>query len=488
VTVVKTSKGEVRGVDRDGATVFLGIPFAQPPTGERRFAAPVPPEPWPGVRDATAYGATPQRGDTGITLIPEPSIPGDDTLGVNVFTPRAAEGADLPVLVWIHGGGYVSGSPASPWYDGTRFARDGVVVVTVSYRLGFDGFGAIEGAPANRGVRDWIAALQWVQDEIRAFGGDPARVTIAGQSAGGGAVLTLLAVPAARGLFAGALALSPAVSQVPHAHAVARARRLAALARVAPTREGFASVPEERMLTLQRQATRVGPRERLGELVTMLAEGLPWGPEVDGDLIPVPVLDALAAGDGADVPLVVGATDDEFTMTTDRFRRLLALVPAGLALGRLGMPRAARRAYLNANAQQRRKGTAAVLGRYVTDRVFRSVVAAVTRDRTAPSAGGAATWTYRFSWPSPVIGWACHCLDVPFWWGALDADGVERIAGSAPPADLATAMHEAAVAFVRDGDPGWPRSSSAGETRVFGGPAASPAVVRNGYATVAALL
>ena len=130
-----------------------------------------------------------------MTLIPEPSVPGESTLNVNVFTPAPATDAALPVLVYIHGGGYFAGSPASPWYDGAAFNRDGVVTVSISYRLGFDGFGWIADAPMNRGVLDWLLALEWVRDNIAAFGGDPARVTIAGQSAGGGAVLTLLGMP-----------------------------------------------------------------------------------------------------------------------------------------------------------------------------------------------------------------------------------------------------------------------------------------------------
>src|SRR6478752_4372416 len=178
--VVQISPGRVRGLWRGdpgtagASAAFLGIPFAQAPIGDLRFAAPVPPEPWEGVRDALEHGATAQRGDKGITLIPEPSIPGESTLNVNVFTPApGSTDASLPVLVYIHGGGYTAGSPASPWYDGRSFNRDGVVTVSVSYRLGFDGFGRIEGAPSNRGVRDWLLALDWVQRNVAAFGGDP---------------------------------------------------------------------------------------------------------------------------------------------------------------------------------------------------------------------------------------------------------------------------------------------------------------------------
>lgn len=482
--VVHTRKGAVRGVARTGSAAFLGIPFAEAPVGERRFGAPVPPEPWEVVRDASAYGPTPQRGDTGVTLIPEPSVPGEATLNVNVFTPRPGdEDARLPVLVYIHGGAYISGSPASPWYDGAAFARDGIVTVTLSYRLGFDGFGFIEGAPTNRAVRDWLAALEWVQDEIHAFGGDPAKVTVMGQSAGGGAVLTLVSIPAARGLFRAALAISPVLTDIDSVRAAAISQRLAAAAGVAPTREGFASVPEERLHELQEKAGEPATGGQLGVVTSLLTDGLPWGPVIDGELVPAPVIDAIARGEGSGIPLVLGTTDDEFTMATDRARRVLGFLPVELVLARLGLRGAAQRAYLRANRPQRRKGNAAVLGRYATDRVFRADI-----PRLAAARGAAPTWVYRFAWPSPVIGWACHCLDVPFWFDCLDAPGVTDIAGDAPPRGLADAMHSSAVAFVRDGLPGWEAwSGRPGTTRLFGGPASAPEIMQDGYASVTPL-
>lgn len=479
--LVATSRGTLRGFARDGTAVFLGIPFAQAPVGALRFAAPQPVDAWEGVRDATEYGATAQRGDTGITLIPEPSVPGDAMLNVNVFVPLdATPDAALPVLVWIHGGGFTSGSPASRWYDGDAFARDGVITVVVSYRLGFDGFGAIDGAPSNRGLRDQIAALVWVRDEIRAFGGDPARVTIAGQSAGGGSVLALMASPAASGLFARAMALSPALGAVAAPAARRFAERLAALAGVGADLEGFLSLPEEHLLDLQRRAQKPEGRRRLSGLTTLLDDGLPIGPVVDGDLLPRPPLEALAAGGSSRLPLVVGSTDDEFTMLTARAKHLLSLVPVPLALAILGLRRSRRRAYL---ARSRRRGAAALLGGYVSDRVIRSVVL-----RTARARGGAPTWVYRFAWRSPSIGYACHCLDVPFWFDHLDAEGVAAVAGAAPPAELAVDLHAAAVAFVRDGDPGWPAwDATTRRARVFGAPASTPDVVPNAYADVAPL-
>lgn len=483
---VRTAAGWVRGRWRPGggesprSAAFLGIPFAEPPVGDLRFAAPVPHAPWDGVRDALAFGATAQRGDPGVTLIPEPSVPGESTLNVNVFTPSpeaAAPGAGLPVLVWIHGGGYFAGSPASPWYDGRAFNRDGVVTVSLSYRLGFDGFGWIEGAPSNRGVRDWLLALEWVQQNVAAFGGDPSRVTIAGQSAGGGAVLTLLGMERAQHLFHGVYALSGALGDVSAARARDLARTIARQAGVEPTREGFAAVPEERLLELQKDATALDPKQ----LDTVVAEGLPLGPAVDGDLLPRPTRESLRAGVGADKPLVLGTTDDEFTMALTDAARTLRWVPRSLLLSRLGVPRAARRSYVAANADVVARGKARLAGRVLTDRMFRTAAVRVAADR-----GTAPTWLYRFAWPSGTFGFAEHCLDVPFFFDCLDGPAMEALAGPRPPQELADAVHSAAVAFVVGGDPGWPRHDDGTRTaRVFDLPVRD---VDDAYGSVRALV
>ncbi len=484
--IVTIDSGQVRGVWRNASAAFLGIPFAEPPVGPLRFEAPVPITAWERVRDATELGATPQRKQLAeITLIPEPSIPGESTLNVNVYTPVPGETtAALPVLVYIHGGGYTAGSPASPWYDGRSFNRDGVVTVSLSYRLGFDGFGHIEGAPSNRGVRDWLLALDWVQRNIAVFGGDPSRVTIAGQSAGGGAVLTLLGMPSAQHLFHSVWSLSGAVGDVTQARAKKFAEALARLAGVEATRDGFASLPETRILELQDAASNPDNLDPMAGVAAMLEDGLPWGPMVDGDLIAQPTLDSLRSGVGGDKPLVLGATDDEFTMATDAVKNKLRFVPASLALGRLLTDRGRRKSYLAANREQRRKGTAAVLGRFMTDSMFRAPLV-----RLAEARGSHPTWVYRFSWVSPKLGWAAHCLDVPFWFDCLDAEKVDFIAGDDPPQALAAQLHGAAVAFVSGGTPGWRAWPDApGATRVFGGPASSPDVLPDGYASVRALV
>ncbi|NEC02399.1 carboxylesterase family protein, partial [Streptomyces anulatus] len=202
--LVRTVHGAVRGAVERGVAVFRGIPYAAPPVGARRFRVPGPPEPWTGVREAVAYGPTaPKRpyAPPLDRLLPDPAVPGDGCLNLNVWTPSPGAGAaGLPVLVWIHGGSLTHGSSAVPVYDGSAFARDGVVLVSVNYRLGVEGFGVFPDAPANRGLLDQLAALEWVRDNIAAFGGDPDRVTVAGESAGAVSIAALLASPRSAGL------------------------------------------------------------------------------------------------------------------------------------------------------------------------------------------------------------------------------------------------------------------------------------------------
>ncbi|KRA25241.1 carboxylesterase [Microbacterium sp. Root61] len=503
---VQTTAGIVRGFWREPtdatgspSAAFLGIPFAEPPVGDLRFAAPVPHGPWEGVRDAVEFGATPHRAVVGeMTLIPEPAFPGESTLNVNVFTPApvtagadAAASAGLPVLVYIHGGGYVSGSPSSPWYDGAAFNRDGVIVVSVSYRLGFDGFGFIEDAPMNRGVLDWLLALEWVQQNIAAFGGDPRRVALSGQSAGGGAVLTLLGIPRAQHLFRGVWSISGVPTAVTLEAAEAAGRALAERGGVAPTLAGLRSLPEARILELQAEASPMNmagdPSDPVAGLVSLVSGGLVLGPVVDGDLIPLPSREAYAAGIGADKALVLGATDQEFNMVLAGAKESLAEVPPAALLGRLATSPEVVDSYLAAHEGF---DTADAVGQYLTDHMFRApaVDVAEARARFAvedPSA--ARTWLYRFAWASPTMGSACHCLDVPFFFDTLDAERVEGVTGPTPSQVLADDVHGGVLALVRDAAADWPAwNNTDREARVFDDPASS--VQSDAFADVRMLL
>jgi para-nitrobenzyl esterase len=458
---VLTTSGAVRGVPSGPVVAFKGIPYAAPPFGDLRFAAPVPPARWDGVRDCTAYGPTapkPPYPSPVDLLLPEPVIPGEDVLNLNVWTPDPAAGG-LPVLVWIHGGAFVHGSGAVPQYDGTAFARDGVVVVTVNYRLGVDGFLHFDdGGPANRGLLDQVAALEWVRDNIAAFGGDPGNVTIAGESAGAMSVTTLLSMPRAAGLFRRAVAQSGAGH---HALSPATARRVAGyLAErlgVPLKRAALAEVPLADLVAAQqalsREAATAPDPARWGEITL---NAMVFEPVIDGDVLPALPITALRAGAGADVDVLAGSNTDEHT---------LFLVPNGLAdlvtddllrLALAGYGLDAEEAVGTYRALDPAATPGDLLVKVATDWFFR-----LPAIRLAEARAGAPgrTWLYEFAWPSPQFGGrlgACHALEIAFVFDTLLTEGVEPLAGPAAPQELADAMHAAWAGFVRTGDPGWP--------------------------------
>lgn len=441
--VVDLSTGRARGTDLGGVHRYLGIPYAEDPVGVLRFAPPVPRGPWEGVRDATRPAATAQRlRFDPHPAIPEPIVAGTEVLHVDVWAPaEPADGAGHAVLVWFHGGGWESGSSHQPWFDGSSFARHGIVVVSVGYRLGVEGFTPLPDVPDNRGVLDWIAALRWVRDEIGAFGGDPARVTISGQSAGGGAVLCLLASSAADGLFHRAIACSPAMLRSP-----------AATTPKGITAADLATGGRGAVDEFHRRLRRENPLK------------LPFRPRVGGEAVPVPPLEAIADGAGARVPLMIGATAAEFASVVDRIPGP-ALVPgAAVALRAQQVPVRGLGALARQSAGRSvRTSVGAVIDAAsfhstvaVTAEIRASVGAADARDDTDPAdpAGPAPTWVYDFRW-SAGRG-AAHCADLPFFWNVPGAENVRDFLGEDPPGELVAAMHDSWVRFVRDGDPGFP--------------------------------
>jgi carboxylesterase type B len=427
--VVHAPCGSIVGLESAGTRRFLGIPFAEPPTGDLRFAAPRRRADFAEPFDAGLYGATPQRVQLfEVTTVPEPSIPGDDILTLNVFA-ASADATGLPVVVWVHGGAYLAGSAASPWYDGGSFVRDGVVVVTVAYRLAIDGFGALADAPTNLGIRDVLLALEWVQRNIAAFGGDPGRVTIAGQSAGGGLALALLASPAAEGLVHRGIVVSGIDIALGMEDARAATAEFAEHLGVTPDRAGFGSLSDHDIQAAFRRLSDAG-NERL------------WPRPVYGDdILPVPITEGLSRR-SLELPVLLGSTEDEFD---------------------------AGRADPVARAQ----------GRRVTDVLFRSTCARTTAARAHAARG---TWLWTFEWPSPVFGGAAHCIDLPFAFDLLSASGVADALGAMPPQELATAMHQDFVAFIAGAEPDWPRATGArgDAARVYGRPGEPAAGVATG--------
>ena len=457
--VVRVSAGLVRGVSRDGVRRFLGVPYAAPPAGELRFKAPATHASWDGEQDATERGPNaPQvtRNRPGLDLVPvvgDGWRQGEDYLALNIWAPKSSSDVAAPVMVFIHGGAFVGGSPDASAYDGSAFARDGVVCVNVGYRVGVEGFAVLDGAPTNLGLRDMLAALRWVREEIAAFGGDPDAVTVFGESSGAMAIGDLVASPLARGLFRRAILQSGHGGMV-RSRAVAEkvSAALAAHLGVPATSAAFAGRSE---------ADCIAALDAVSQPTALLdlreANGTDRGfgasrflPVHGDDIIPIPPMEALAAGIGADIDLLVGANSEEMN---------LYLTPAGLDQQ---ADAAAVTAILAASIPDAPEiledyglGSEGVspgqaLGRALTDLMFRQPV----RDFAAAHTGAA--HVYEFSWRSPALGGrlgACHALELPFVFDTLDTCvGPNGLVGEEPPRDLASRIHGLWVAFAK-GEP-----------------------------------
>ncbi len=461
-TIVRIRQGAVQGEVANGVAIFKGIPYAAAPFGTNRFQPPRPAEPWDGVREALTYGPTAPKAPyvpPYDVLIPEIDIPGENYLNLNIWSPDPGQ-ARLPVMVWIHGGAFANGSGSVPGYDGTRFARDGVVCVTFNYRLGADGFLFLEDGIANLGLLDQIAALTWVQENIAAFGGDPTNVTLFGESSGAMSVATLMAMPRATGLFRRAIAQSGAGHHVISAGTAQRiGQYLAEKLGVEPTRQGIASVPISRLVQAQqelRSAVSANPSPALwGEVAANL---MPFEPVIDGVLLLARPIDSLVAGDGANVDVLIGNNADEF-----RF----FLVPTGMinainedilsrTVAAYGLPVAETLATYRATRKDASPGD--LLAAISTDWFYRIPAIRMAEAHAQQDAG--ATYMYEFAWQSPTfdgrIG-ACHAMEMPFVFDNLGKEGFEGLVGTNPPQQVADAMHAAWVAFATSGNPGWPQ-------------------------------
>ena len=453
---VTTASGAVRGLRENGVAVFRGMPFAEAPVGPLRFGAPRLVTRWSGVRDAFAFGPPPPQEPWGPALAVGERPAGDDWLTVNVWTPDPDPAARRPVLVWIYGGAYKMGSADDPGYDGGRLARDGdLLVVTFNYRVGIEGFARIDGAPANRGLLDQVAALEWVRDNIAAFGGDPSRVTVFGESAGAGSIAALLAMPLAAGLFRRAITQSVPGTYFSDELAADIAAVLAAELGLRPTVADLARVDPR---------TLPGVGASLSAKMTQYADRwgpvaftpTPFSPVVDGAVLPVAPWAALAAGSARDIDLIAGHNRDEFRLFL-AMAGLLGPIPAEQVAATLRLfgpgpePEAAYRAAYPEAADER------LFELVQSDWLFRMPSLHLAQ---AQIDGGGRAYVYELTLRAPgsggVLG-ACHGLDVPLTFGVYAGFG-EALIGPEPTPEVEAASAAVRVAwakFAATGDPGW---------------------------------
>ena len=465
--IVSTTYGKLEGESNSDLCVFKAIPFAAPPVGARRWAAPEKPARWQGTRDARKFGGVAPQNSIANGALAAMVVDGEQTedcLYLNVWTPRC-DNARRPVMVWIHGGAFAIGSGSQPLYDGSTLARRGdLVVVTVNYRLGPLGFlrlcdltGGRIPATGNEGMLDQIAALEWVRDNIAEFGGDPENVTIFGESAGGMSVGTLLAMPQARGLF------HKAIPQSGACHTGATAERATRKAERIIARLGAASFDAAAIRALTPAQLLTGALMPDG--ITPDPElGMAYQPVIDGAHVPKVAIDLVAGGSADGVAIMAGSTLEEWKLFAAMDPGLPKLDRAGLAARfgkRFGAETAAGliESYTSARAERGDAVTPQELFSAIeTDRVFR--MPAIRLAETHSRRKGR-IFNYLFTWKSPALGGmlggmlgSCHALELGFVFGTNHLPGMAPFAGSGPAAEkLATAMQDAWIAFARSGNP-----------------------------------
>ncbi len=471
--VVEVRSGRLQGVHRNGVWSFSGIPYAAPPAGRRRWQPPQDPTPWAGVRPCDQFGpiAPQMPGVLELSLGGEAGEHSEDCLSLNIWTP-APDSGRRPVMVWIHGGSFLSGSGSLGLYRGGMLAREGdVVVVTINYRLGLLGFLAhpalgetghtwLDGRDwtgfGNWGLADQVAALHWVREHISLFGGDPDNVTVFGESAGAMSISTLLGVPAACGLFRRAIVESGPPYTLSAEQAVGRAEELAAHLGVGMSRGALERVPADAL---------VGAAAGLGSRMNGRGQsGLLMMPVVDGGLLSSAPEEAVAAGSASDVALLIGTNRDETSFFTLGSPRFASLDEQGLRdwVMALFPDRSEADAVTAGVRQARRERGEAVSPREIwtavsTEYLFRWPSARFAAAHASAAEDSARTYCYLFTWASPAFGGilgSCHALEIPFVFGTVHLPGVQTFSGGGDEAfALSAAMRRAWVAFARTGSP-----------------------------------
>jgi para-nitrobenzyl esterase len=471
--IARTTHGKVRGFVHKGMLVFRGIPYGAPTSGARRFMAPAKPAPWTGVRSALAWGfASPQippehwdKDEVAFVYEWNPGAQGEDCLRLNVWTP-GLDNQKRAVMVWLHGGGFATGSGNEMnVYDGENLARHDVVVVSLNHRVGAVGFldlssigGEEFAASGNMGLLDIVAALEWVRDNVASFGGDPANVTIFGQSGGGGKVTALMAMPRARGLFHKAIVESGSMRRMLTPDFSAKlAEAVLKEAGVGKARlEALQDTPFDRLVTAAEIAARkVYPAGDYSRPIDFgrYCELNAWAPTVDGTILPEHPFWTSAPAASAGVPLIVGSTLTEFGIgfgypgfegTTLRELRRRILKGHGREHGRRILE-AFRRGHPDASPAKLSAIWFSSGARH----------AAVQQAALKAAQGGAPAYLYWFAWDSPILDGrlhSFHCCDMPFVFD--NTDRCDHMTGGGPGARaLASRISSAWVQFARTGNP-----------------------------------
>ncbi|RAR44086.1 carboxylesterase/lipase family protein [Paenibacillus sp. MDMC362] len=443
--VVQTKAGRIQGSSENGVRVWKGIPYAKPPVGPLRFRAPVPPDPWDGIKDATAFSpmclqpleSTSSMLGGGVT-----KTVSEDCLYLNVWAPLNTPAEPLPVMVWIHGGTFVTGAGSLPSYNGTPFVlRGDVIVVTINYRLGPLGFLHLspygESFSSNTGLLDQIAALQWVRDHIAGFGGDPERVTVFGESAGSMSIAALLAMPAAKGLFHRAIMQSGAAQVMAPEQAKMVTAGLLKELDITPDK-----VHELESLTGE-LIFEAGERlkKRFGSGVSMIFQ-----PVLEPGTLPHDPLQAVQSGWAKDLPILIGTNLDEGALF---FRPDMPLVKEDDLVRTVEMMTGIQDAApITKEYPYSIDGHAQIM----TDLYFwRSALQfASAQSKHAP------VWMYRFDWTlpnHPVLGKAMHALEIPFVFNTLALFQNIGVQVDAATQALSDRMQDAWIAFARHGSP-----------------------------------
>jgi len=460
--MVETKLGKLRGARGDGVVIFKGIAYGQSTAGKNRFMPPVPVEPWTGVRDALEYGPRAPQNERASAMphlawIRDTRPTSEDCLKLNVFTPAVNDGGKRPVMVYIHGGGFISGSAGSAGVEGSNLAKHGnVVVVSMNHRLNVFGhcyLGALDARYAdsgNAGMLDLIAALQWVRDNAAAFGGDPGNVTIFGQSGGASKVAVLMAMPAAQGLFHKAVVQSASslLRMAPAADADKSALAIMSQLGIDKSNAGaLQDIPAEQLLKAMSASIK--------------ATGLDnCRPVVDGRALPAHPFDPAAPAMSAKVPLLIGTCETEtafdfslnpknFTLSADEAHARVKFL--------LGVDDAGANRFLDAYRKTHPGATPSELVIYIfTDYKYRQNDIKAAERKAAQ--GAAPAYMYLFTWRTPVLDGNLktpHTLCIPFVFGNVDAaagiigTALERYA-------LSEKVQGAWVAFARTGNPNHP--------------------------------